>query len=107
MPAPSLKRFGSFLALPAVIAVFVFNGCSKKEEHRQACLQNMRQISSVIKSWSLEHKKKPGDVPLPSDITAFLKGNVIPTCPAGGKYSYHVGEDNYGRVTCTIPGHTL
>lgn len=40
----------------------------------------------------------------PSDLLPYLKGNAMPTCPAGGVYNLNpVSVPPF----CNIPGHTI
>ncbi len=69
-----------------------------------ACINNLRQIDGAKQQWALENKKNAEDIPTATDIAAYLKGNALPTCPAGGGYTLNaVGAE----ATCSIPGHVL
>jgi prepilin-type N-terminal cleavage/methylation domain-containing protein len=48
-----------------------------------ACINNMRQIDNAIQSFALENNKKDSDAVTEDNIRGYIKGNVMPTCPAG------------------------
>src|ERR1043165_3528091 len=54
---------------------------------RSGCIDNRRQIDGAKEQWALENKKKSGDAVQDADITPYIKGLVMPTCPAGGTYT--------------------
>jgi len=57
-----------------------------------ACINNLRQIDGAIQNWALETKQGDTTQVQFSDISSYLKGQVI--CPAGGHTfadSYHLG----------------
>jgi hypothetical protein len=71
---------------------------------QNACINNLRQIDGAINQWALEKGKAKGDKITEADITPYLVGRKMPTCPAGGKYTLgKVGES----PTCSIAGHAL
>ena len=57
-----------------------------------ACISNMHQIDSAIQQWALEKGKKDLDPVVEAEIQEYIKGNVMPTCPAG-KATYTVGPN--------------
>jgi len=57
-----------------------------------ACINNMRQIDSAIQQWALEKGKKDTDPVVEAEIAEYIKGNVMPTCPAGSAV-YTVGPN--------------
>jgi hypothetical protein len=70
---------------------------------RNACINNLRQIDGAKEQWALETKHSDGDLCMPREVDAYIKGGA-PTCPEGGKYIYgKVGKD----PRCTIAGHQL
>jgi len=72
-----------------------------------ACINNMRQIDSAIQQWALEKGKKDSD---PIDTTGadgvqtYIKGQKMPTCPAGGDYSVPGPVSATPSVTCPNAG---
>jgi hypothetical protein len=72
------------------------------EEARVSCLQNLRQIDAAKQAWALDNSKDATDVPTAQDLEPYLKGNVMPVCPAGGVYT--IGAMNQAPA-CSISGH--
>jgi hypothetical protein len=71
---------------------------------RNACINNLRQIDAAKNEWALEKSKANGTLVTEADITPYLVGGKLPTCPSGGTYTIgKVGE----KPTCSIPGHEL
>ena len=72
--------------------------------HRNACINNLRQIDGAKQQWALE-KNKPADaVPKVEDLLPYLKDGVFPVCPDGGTYFINSVE---AVPTCTLAGHAL
>ena len=74
------------------------------ENERNQCISNLRQIDAAKQQWALEFSKTTDAIPTEQDITPYLKGNVMPTCPSGG--TYVIGAMG-NSPTCSIPGHVL
>lgn len=76
-----------------------------------ACINNMRQIDGAIQQWALENAKKDPDVLDASAVVRFIKGGVMPTCPAGGLYLLAPTVGTTPTVTCpnaqSTPPHVL
>jgi ABC-type branched-subunit amino acid transport system substrate-binding protein len=69
-----------------------------------ACINNLRLIDGAKQQWALEHQKPAGSLLTAADLAPYLKGNGLPTCPAGGVYTLNpVGIP----PICNIPGHAL
>ena len=71
---------------------------------RNACINYLRQFDGAKQQWALENRKSADAIPNEQDIARYLKGNVLPTCPAGGTYTLNAVSTN---PTCSIPGHAL
>jgi len=71
------------------------------------CVPNLKEIDGAVEQWALESKKTATDTYSFSDMTllAYLKGNVLPQCPQGGRYS--PGTNITDGPKCSYPGHTL
>jgi len=69
-----------------------------------ACIANLKQIDSAVQQWALENKKSAGTTVTTTDVASYLKGSVIPQCPASGTYAVTTISDS---PTCTIGGHTI
>jgi len=74
------------------------------EEARDTCINNLKTIDAAKQMWALEKNKDAADIPTVDDLTPYLKGNVMPVCPAGGAYT--IGAMNESP-TCSIAGHAL
>jgi len=74
---------------------------------QKACITNLKQIEGAVQQWALENRKPTSDTYSLSDpaLLAFLKGSVLPACPAGGVYSAAPWVGDSPR--CSIPRHQL
>lgn len=80
------------------------SGSTLEERQRNACINNLRQIDAAKNEWALEKGKAAGAACTEDDIKSYLKNNVVPKCPANGKYTIgKVGES----PTCSVDGHKL
>jgi hypothetical protein len=78
--------------------------------HRNACINNLRQIQDAKLRWASERRKLASDVPTEVDLygsngtNGFLRHHLI--CPGGGTYSYRSVAEN---PTCSLSakGHRL
>ncbi len=68
------------------------------------CVNNLRQISVAKQMWAADHNKTAEATPTDAEINVYVKGNVIPVCPAGGKYTLGNLSD---LPTCSVAGHAL
>lgn len=74
---------------------------------RNVCVANLKQIDGCSWAWSLESKKQPDDLVDIKTASTYLKGGVMPTCPAGGLYSVNRVKD---KPICSLGatrGHSL
>jgi len=69
-----------------------------------ACINHLRQLDGAKQQWALENKKTAEATPTAQELTAYLVGNVIPTCPEGGNYTIGAVKD---APTCSIASHAL
>ena len=72
--------------------------------HRDACINNLRQIDAAKQQWALENNKTADAIPAATDIAPYLKDKTLPTCPGGGTYTVSAVNQ---VPTCSIPGHAL
>ena len=70
---------------------------------RNTCMHYLRQIDGAKEQWGLENHKTEGDLIVPSEVNAYIKGGG-PTCPSGGTYRYGKLGD---PPRCSIQGHTI
>lgn len=77
------------------------------QAQKNSCIANLKQIDGAVQQWTLENKKVEADRYSLQDrsLLAFLRGSVLPLCPAGGSYVH--GSTVSASPTCSIPGHTL
>ena len=93
----------AIIGLLAAIAIPNFVR-ARQTAQRNACIQNLKMIDGAKEQWAIENKKGSSDPVDETQVNAYIKGGVAPTCPGGGAYTYNpVGTD----PTCSIPTHTL
>jgi ribosomal protein L2 len=69
-----------------------------------ACIANLRMIDGAVQQWAQENRKPTGSLVTAQELSPYLKGNVLPVCPAGGVYTINpVGMPSI----CNIPGHVV
>ena len=69
-----------------------------------ACINSLRLIDGAKQQWALENNKRAEAIPTTQDLTPYLKDNVLPACPSGGKHTIGAVND---LPTCSIASHTL
>ena len=67
-----------------------------------ACINNMRQIDNAIQSFALENNKKDSDAVTDNDVRVYIKGSLMPTCPAGNT-AYVLGGTVASAPSVTCP----
>ena len=95
----------AIIGLLAAIAIPNFVK-ARTTAQKNACINNLRQIDGAKEQWALENKKKTGDAVADTDITPYIKGGVMPTCPATGTYVIGV-VDTPPSCPNNALGHTL
>lgn len=92
----------AIIGLLAAIAIPNFVK-ARETSQKNACLNNIRQIDGALDQWALEYKQTTtvGASLASADILQYLKGQVLPACPASGTYSV----DGTGRADCGAAGH--
>ena len=76
----------AIIGLLAAIAVPNFVQ-ARTTARRNACINNLRLITAAKDQSALENGYAETSVLTSSEITAYLKGNAMPTCPASGVYT--------------------
>ncbi len=76
----------AIIGLLAAIAIPNFVR-ARTTSQKNACINNLRQIDGAKAQWALENKKVDTDTPVDADISPYLKGSVMPNCPASGTYT--------------------
>lgn len=79
-------------------------GIAPQTNPQEACLNILRQLDGATQQWALENRKPGISVPTAQDLTPYLRGETLPTCPQGGIYTLHAAN---ASPTCTVPGHAL
>ena len=69
-----------------------------------ACINNLRLIDGAKQQFALETNAADDATPAEDDVTPYLKGGVMPTCPADGSYSIETLADS---PTCDVADHEL
>jgi hypothetical protein len=71
-----------------------------------ACIGNLKQLDGAIQKWAL-HKKAVGTNQVDAvELLEFLKGTMLPACPANGTYSFATVSES-PRCTQSAIGHSL
>jgi hypothetical protein len=72
--------------------------------HRNACINNLRQIDNATQEWAADNRQGPATTVAYTDIQPYLKGSV--TCPAAGSGATFDGSYSLSTVadkpTCKI-----
>ena len=94
----------AIIGLLATIAIPNFVKARQKAQ-AAACINNMRQIEAAKNEWALEVNKTTGDAIDTTGVAAYIQRGM-PTCPAGGSYTYGAIGTN---CVCTksADGHVL
>lgn len=98
VPAVAVAGMLAAIAVPNFVK-------AREAAQKNACINNLRQISGATEQWALENKKRAGDMPTDEDL--FGQSKYIrrkPVCPAGGSYRLAVVD---GKPTCSARGHAL
>jgi prepilin-type N-terminal cleavage/methylation domain-containing protein len=76
----------AIIGLLAAIAVPNF-AQARTNARRGTCINNMRLIDAAKEQYALENNHDSSVTPVGADLTAYLKGGAMPTCPAAGTYT--------------------
>ena len=76
----------AIIGLLAAIAVPNF-AQARTNARRGNCINNLRLIDAAKEQYALENNKDSSTSPGNGDLTPYLKGNAMPTCPAAGSYT--------------------
>ncbi len=93
----------AIIGLLAAIGIPAF-ARARETARTKACINNLRQIDGAKEQYAIENNGAEGDTVADSDITVYIKGGAIPTCPAGGTYTTgDIGAD----PDCDYTDHDL
>ena len=71
-----------------LIAVAVPNFSKmRRDAQKTACHAQLQSIDGFKEMWATQEKRADNDTPSESQLGAFFKGEVMPTCPGGGSYT--------------------
>lgn len=91
------------IGILAAIAVPNFQNARAKTR-TNACINNLRLIDAAKEQYAIDNGKDSAVTPAAGDLTAYLKGNQMPSCPAAGVYAIGaIGTD----PACDRPDHEL
>ena len=76
----------AIIGLLAAIAVPNFVQ-ARATTRRNACINNLRLVAAAKDQSALENGYAETSVLTITEISAYLKGNALPTCPANGNYT--------------------
>lgn len=68
------------------------------------CIANLRHIDLAKQEWALDKNRSSEAIPSERDLRPYLKGRILPTCPAGGIYLLNSVSE---FPVCSLPGHDL
>ena len=55
-----------------------------------ACVSNLCILDAAKEQWAFEHHVSDGTPPITNEVTQFIKGDTMPTCPTTGRDSYRL-----------------
>jgi prepilin-type N-terminal cleavage/methylation domain-containing protein len=101
----------AIIGLLAAIAIPNF-ARARTTSQANACLNNLRQLDSVIQQWALENNVGSTAPPDQAALGAYLRGQSLPTCPIRNlSYTFAATIGGSPVVTCPnaaqYPGHAL
>jgi hypothetical protein len=88
-----LVVYGTPILLLAAIAIPNFVK-ARTTTCKNACVANLKQIDGAIQQWALENRKAGSDAVVLEAVVTYLKGGLLPSCPAGGKYSVSIVSED-------------
>ena len=97
----------AIIGLLAAIAIPNFVR-ARTQSQKNACINNLRQIDGAVQQWALENKAAPSDTMGFTDISPYLKHQVV--CPTAGTAVDFSSSYSLATVTnaptCVAPGGT-
>jgi len=83
----------AIIGILAAIAIPAFTR-ARNTSRANACINNMRLIDAATEQWALATGAADLAVPVDADVAPYIKGGVMPTCPAVGAYNINaLGTD--------------
>lgn len=95
----------AIIGLLAAIAIPNFVK-ARADAQKNACINNLRIIDGAKEQYAIANNKTTGDTVADTNITPYIKGGAMPTCPSGGTYTINTVGSN---PTCSksADGHDL
>ena len=93
----------AIIGLLAAIAVPSFVQ-ARTTARTNTCINNLRLVDAAKEQWALETNAADNALPVAGDVTPYLKGGAMPTCPANGNYTIAAVGTN---PTCSVAAHVL
>lgn len=78
---------------------------ARTTSQKNSCINNLRLMDSSIQQWALETQQGSSDPIDENQIALYLRGRVLPECPAGGSYQFGLTIGATPVVSCPN-GHT-
>ena len=93
----------AIIGLLAAIAIPSFVK-ARHDSQQKACINNLRIMAAAKEEAAMEYrwgsdKDISTDSADETNVLAYVKGNVVPTCPGGGTYKWNLIGVN---PTCTL-----
>ncbi len=99
MAAAVIPMAVAIIGILAAIAVPNF-ARARNESQRNACIANLKQIEGAKEQWALSGGSQAVE-PEEKELRQYFRDSFMPTCPAGGRYTYHpAGEE----PECSVHG---
>lgn len=75
---------------------------ARTSAQRNACINNLRMLVDAQDQYAIENNRSTADSAVMGDLTPYLRGELVPVCPAGGTYA--PGATLGENPTCTLGG---
>jgi hypothetical protein len=99
IPCALIFLLSAILVLVAIPSYFP----ARPMAHRNACINNLRQIRDAKIEWARKNHKLPTDVPAEAELVGTNKFlHSMPVCPGGGTYTFGAVNQN---PSCSLAEH--